>query len=173
MMKGELSFVEYVISVGFFISFVAYIFFLLLRYYPIYLQEMESERKRLEAYQISELLINDPGEPANWDTLDSVKRLGFLDENKNKTNLLSLAKVNKMRDLMSNDFCAPNYGYEWVKSKIDSEFDFSLTLVNLNTREILISCFPPKVVITPTNITVRRIVVFSSGGYGELIIQVW
>lgn len=171
MMKGELSFIEYIASMSVFISFVAYIFFLLLRYYPLYVQEMEAERKRLEAYQISEILINDPGDSADWDSLNSVKRLGFSDETKNKTNLLSLAKINKMRDLWSNDFCAP--GYEWVKSKIDSEFDFSLTLVNLITQELLINCLPPKVVITPTNITVRRIVTFSSGDFGELIVQVW
>lgn len=170
-MKGELSFIEYIASMSVFISFVAYIFFLLLRYYPLYVQEMEAERKRLEAYQISEILINDPGDSADWDSLNSVKRLGFSDETKNKTNLLSLAKINKMRDLWSNDFCAP--GYEWVKSKIDSEFDFSLTLVNLITQELLINCLPPKVVITPTNITVRRIVTFSSGDFGELIVQVW
>ncbi len=172
-MKGELSFVEYIASIGLFISFVAYIFFLLLRYYPIYIQEMENERKRLEAYQISELLINDPGDPINWNDLDSVKRLGFSDEKNNKTNLISFAKISKMRDTQTNDLCAPNHGYEWVKSKIDSEFDFTLILLDLTNQQILINCFPSKVIVTPSNITVRRIVAFDTGGYGELLIQMW
>ncbi|MEM5794508.1 MAG: hypothetical protein QXU07_04675 [Candidatus Aenigmatarchaeota archaeon] len=167
-MKGELSFVEYIASMGIFISFVAYIFFLLLRYYPLYLQEMESERKRLEAYQISELLINDFGEPANWETLvlDSVKRIGLSDDLKNKTNLLNLAKINSLQS-----FC--NQDYYKVKEKIGSDFDFSLILFDLSNNQLLINCFPPKVVITATNITVRRIAAFSSGGYAELIVQVW
>ncbi|MGC8812108.1 MAG: hypothetical protein ACP5O8_00775 [Candidatus Aenigmatarchaeota archaeon] len=169
MMKGELSFIEYVASVGIFISFVAYIFFLLLRYYPLYVQEMENERKRLEAYQISEVLINDFGDPINWETfnsLDSVNRIGLSDNLRNKTNLLNLAKINKLKN-----FC--NLNYEEVKKKVDSEFDFSLILFDLTNNNLLINCMPTKVVITPSNITVRRIVAFSSGGYGELIVQVW
>ncbi|MEM7818901.1 MAG: hypothetical protein QW403_02035 [Candidatus Aenigmatarchaeota archaeon] len=165
MMKGELSFVEYIASMGIFISFVAYIFFLLLRYYPLYLQEMESERKRLEAYQISELLINDFGEPVDWN-LDSVKRIGLSDNSKNKTNLLNLTKINLLQS-----FC--NQDYYKVKEKIGSDFDFSLILFDLSNNQLLINCFPPHVIITPTNITVRRIAAFSSGGYAEVIVQVW
>ena len=169
-MKGELSFVEFVASLGVFISFVAYIFFLLLRYYPIYVQEVESERKRLEAYQISELLINDPGEPINWEnpaiSLDSIKRLGLSDSSRNKTNLISSSKVNRF-----NDIC--NQNYEEVKKRVDSEFDFSLILLDLTHNNLLINCLPYKVVVTPSNITVRRITAFDTGGYGELIVQVW
>ncbi|MEM5843705.1 MAG: hypothetical protein QXX07_00100 [Candidatus Aenigmatarchaeota archaeon] len=170
-MKGELSFVEFIASMGVFISFVAYLFFLLLRYYPIYLQEMETERKRLEAYQISELLINDFGHPIEWELdLDSVNRFGLSDFSKNKTNFLSRTKIDSL-----NSFCSQPQGYEKVKEKIGAEFDFSLLMFQLPNRNILVSCFPPpgKVKITPTNITVRRVAALSTGGYVELVVQVW
>lgn len=62
-MKAQISFVEFIIAFSIFSVFVAYLFFRLLSFMPAYLNEIRSERVRSEAYQISELLINDPGEP--------------------------------------------------------------------------------------------------------------
>lgn len=166
-MKGEISVLEFVISLSVFIGVVAYVFFLLLKYYPIYLSEVENERKWLEAYQISEILVNDPGEPKNWESLslNEIKRFGLSEISENRTNLISLSKVSKLREYCND--------YETVKKKLDSNFYFSLFLVNLNDKSVLLECLPPKVVVTPSNISVRRILAFSTGGYGELTVQVW
>jgi hypothetical protein len=64
-MKGQFS-VEYIVSMTIFIGFVTYIIFSIWRFIPNYLSELRNERIRSEAYQISELLINDPGEPMDW-----------------------------------------------------------------------------------------------------------
>jgi len=65
-MKGQISFVEYIVSITIFITFAVFFFYNLLSFMPTYLNEIRNERVRSEAYQISELLINDLGEPVNW-----------------------------------------------------------------------------------------------------------
>ncbi len=64
-MKGQFS-VEYIIAITLFVSFVFYIFFNMLKYLPAYSGAVSAEFVRSEAYQISELLLNDQGEPTVW-----------------------------------------------------------------------------------------------------------
>jgi hypothetical protein len=66
-MKSQLS-MEYYISLTIFILFIGYIFFQLILRSPQFIMEVENERLRSESYQISELLVNNPGEPINWVT---------------------------------------------------------------------------------------------------------
>ena len=68
-MKAQISFVEYIVSFSIFSVFVAYLFFRLLSYMPAYLNELRGEKLRSEAYQLSEFLINDLGEPLSWASL--------------------------------------------------------------------------------------------------------
>jgi len=170
-MRGEISFVEYIVSTAIFIAFVSYILFNLLLVTPRYLKESENERMRAEAYQISELLINDPGEPPNWyQNMASIKRLGLLDETRNETNYLSEEKINKLGNPATGDYCIPTY--DKVKEWLDSDYNFSLMLIERPSGTLRIYCVPPRIIKGPTNITIRRIVAFGSS-YGELIIQMW
>ncbi|MDI6798560.1 MAG: hypothetical protein QMD12_00985, partial [Candidatus Aenigmarchaeota archaeon] len=133
-MKGQISFVEYLVSTTIFIAFTTYFFFNLVSLVPAYLNEIRSERVRSEAYQISEILVNDPGEPINWD-LSNVKRLGFSDENFNKTNLLSENKIN-----MIGPNCIP--GYDEVKKLIGTDLDFMLVLIERPNGQLKMLCSP-------------------------------
>jgi hypothetical protein len=155
-MKGQISFVEFLVTTAVFISFIGYFSFQLINFYPLYLNEIRNERIRSEAYQISEILANDP-------------RLGLSDETKNKTNLLSMNKINEIGD--GTDLCKP--GYDTVKERLGSAYDFSIALTRkIPSEMILINCHPPSSPLKAINITVRRIVSFDSS-YGELIIQMW
>jgi hypothetical protein len=168
-MKGQISFVEFLVTMAIFITFVGYFSFQLTSFFPIYLNEVRNERVRSEIYQLSEILMNDPGDPANWrdSTSDSVKRIGLSNENFNKTNYLSLTKITNF-----NLNCPTNY--ETIRSKLGSQLDFSVILFErYPTDQKLIECKPPVTTIRAINSTIRRIVYFDSGGYGELIIQMW
>jgi len=167
-MKAQISFVEYLVAFVIFVTFVGYFSFQILKFIPEYLNQIRSERIRAEAYQISEILINDPGYPSNWN-IGNVKRLGLSDQTKNLTNFLSVNKINAIGD--GTNFCKP--GYDNVKKWLASDYDFSITLTRKSPSEaILINCRPSIIAVRAINTTVRRIVSFDSS-YGELIIQMW
>lgn len=67
-MKGQLTF-EQIISLVVFVSLVSYILYSVFSYIPAYLRQIRNEELKSEAYQISEMLINDPGDPPNWEKM--------------------------------------------------------------------------------------------------------
>jgi hypothetical protein len=165
-MKAQISFVEFLTTLIIFISFVTYLSFQISTLIPNYLSEVRRERINSEAFQLSELLINDPGEPTNWPSVNfnDVKRLGLSDEKTNKTNFLSLYKI---KAFDSN--CSSNYAK--VKEKLGADYDFSVFLID-DKSQLRINCKPTTIIFRGINITMRRVVVFD-GGFGELILQVW
>jgi hypothetical protein len=165
-MKAQISFVEFLTALAIFLASVTYISFQISTFIPNYLNEVKAERMRSEAFQLSELLINDPGNPANWYTLNlnNVVRLGLSDEKENKTNLLSYNKILKF-----NETC--NSNYPEVKKKLGLDYDFSLVLKEGTSEKI--NCSIP---ITRKYTTIRRIVAYRDNNqvkYGEMILQVW
>jgi hypothetical protein len=167
-MKAQISFVEYLIAFVIFVTFVGYFSLQILKFVPEYLNQIKSERIRAEAYQISEILVNDPGYPISW-SIDNVKRLGLSDETKNLINFLSANKINAIGDGIN--FCKP--GYDNIKKWLASDYDFSIILTRKSPSEaMLINCRPSVTAVRTINTTVRRIVSFDSS-YGELIIQMW
>lgn len=168
MRKAQISFVEYIVAFSIFLAFVAYFSFRVLSLMSEYSNEVKTERIRVEAYQLSELLINDPGEPIDWDEGSSTRRFGLSDENSNRTNLLALNKVNEFEVNCSGT------GYHDVKKLLGSENDFSIFLkAKQPSEKILIDCYPPQIITRAVNVTVRRIVALDDGSFGELTIQMW
>jgi len=170
-MKAQISFVEFLTSMIIFIAFVGYFSIQILMFVPNYINQIKSERLRSEAFQISELLINDPGQPLDWNlNFANAKRIGFSDQLSNKTNLLSGAKIS-----VFNTKCQENYGN--VKNLMGIDHDFSLILIDANTGGLEIrNCRPATATIRQVNTTIRRVVAYDDGGvvkYGELILQVW
>ena len=171
-MKAQISFVEYLVALSIFITFVGYIFFSLLNFMPTYLGEMEDEIIKSEAYQISEMLINDPGEPVSWNTLigtgseNQIKRIGFSDSTAGKTNFLSATKITSLVSKCPVD----GYGDD-IKNWIDTKYQFSL-IVDDKTGGVLLDCHPPQTVSGKVKASIRRVVAIGSG-YGELVLQVW
>lgn len=171
-MKGQFS-VDYYVSIILFIVFVVYILFQLTRFLPTYINEVNDQRIKVEAYQISELLINDPGVPSNWETLGQarigeIKRIGLLDMTQNKTNLVSIAKVNSL-----NTTCGSVNGYNAIRGAIVTDYQFSILLIDKTNGNILVSCFPPEQLVRATKIDFRRVVSMGLNLYGELILQLW
>ncbi|MEM5836434.1 MAG: hypothetical protein QXR09_02905 [Candidatus Aenigmatarchaeota archaeon] len=170
-MKAQISFVEFLTSITIFLGFTVYIAFQISTFIPNYLNEIKAERMRCEAFQLSELLINDPGDPVNWylTNFNNVKRLGLLDETKNRTNFLSENKI-----LAFEGNCSKNY--QEVKRKLELDYDFSLILKDGKSGEIKINCYPSATIKRYTNTTIRRIVAYEKNGeisYGEMLLQVW
>ena len=164
--KGQVS-VEYIVSLILFIVFMSFFFVQLLNQQPIYMRELRTETIRSEAYQISELLINDAGYPINWNLdPDNAQRVGF-SSNLNKTNLLSMNKINAIgvncKDIWYNN----------LKNKIGAEDDFSLFIYQQPGNTPLLACYPTQIILRDINITFKRPVAFDDGNYGELVLQMW
>ena len=170
-MKGQLT-IEYMFT---FILFIGLIIFIYSQYssnIPTFINEIKKEDSRSKAYQISELLLNDPGEPSDWDS-SSVQRLGLSDQTYNKHNLLSLEKITNLNSKCSD--------YSEIQELLALNQTFSIRFYNITStgiRDILLDCSPPQSLIARTelNTTVRRITSFvdSSGekSFGELVIEV-
>ena len=67
-MKGQFTW-DYIVSIAAFIAIVAYLSLQMINKAPSTLDTIRAEYLRSEAYQISEQLINNPGYPQDWETL--------------------------------------------------------------------------------------------------------
>ena len=137
---------------------------------PIFVDDVRKDATRSETFQISELLINDPGEPVNWN-LSNVKRVGLQNQNQNKQNLIDKAKIDILYDCSTQ--------YQEFQRKIGTTREFSLIIFDINSvngqRTLLYSCFPPQITKTTVNATVKRVTAYTDGGQtklAELIVQV-
>jgi len=152
-MKAQAGF-EFYFAIIAFIAVVVYFFFQLVEYYPSYLYQMKYEILKSEAWQLSEMLINDPGEPINWKTSGTIKRLGLNDETKNQTNLISYEKAAAF-----NVLC--NLDYKKTLELLGTNYTLSVYLVD-NAGNVIISCSHPSTGLFTINIT--RIVAIHSRG---------
>ena len=171
-MRGQIS-VDYYVSVILFISFVIYILFQLTRFLPTYINAVQDQRIRVEAYQISELLMNDPGVPVDWenlseDNLGQIQRIGLSDGSQNKTNLVNIKKVRSL-----NTTCASVNGYNILRGTMGTEYFFSIIMIDKSNGELLVSCSPPEQFVRATKVDFRRVFSMGSNDYGELILQLW
>ena len=174
-MKGQLT-LEFFITMIFFVIFVFYIYQKFATNIPIFIDEIKKEDIRSKAFQISEVLINDPGHPADW-TLGNVERVGLSDENYNKTNLIS---IDKIADL--DDICSGMGGHDYgdLQDYLAIYEPFSIYIFDIDqstgARAELGSCEPPQGTYRIMNATVRRITAYSDAfgitGLAEVIVQV-
>jgi hypothetical protein len=172
-MKGQFSF-EQIISLIVFVSFVSYIFYAVFSNVPIYRTETTNEELRSEAYQISELLINNPGNPVDWyKTGKTLVRLGLSNETENKTNYVSISKINKL----DNTCYPPNFeGYETVRASIDTDRQLSISIQSRNCPSISIDCKPPLSIYRnkTSSAIIRRLFATDQGScYAELVFEIW
>lgn len=174
-MKGQIS-IDYYIALIIFIFFVVYFLFRVSNLVPDFIGRMEEQRMRSEVYQFSELLANDFGNPPNWETLSpgSIKRIGLSDQSRNKTNLLSVAKVAAL-----NSLCA-SQGQSFLKSKIVTDLEFSVFLIDRTDSSVDLSCSGPDTNATTGEplsrsftVTTKRVVALNDGRFGELAVQMW
>lgn len=166
--KGQAS-IEYFVSLIIFIFFVVYFLFQMSNLVPEFVGEMESQRVRSEAYQMSEILVNHPGVPANWNSLpySQVTVFGLSSHALNKTNLLSASKMGALGSTCSS------LGQQAIRSKFDTDLEFSMLVVNRVNGSLMLDCNAPRNNTRGFSVTVRRTVAFDDGGYGDLTLQVW
>lgn len=166
-MKGQLT-LDYVLSIIVFITLISYIIFQLLMIVPKFSREVRMQNLRGEAFSISEILLNDPGEPINWD-VGTVERIGLLDETKNLTNFLSLDKI-----LRFEDICLTDYGR--IQELLTTNRTIVVSFKNLETNRSIASCSPQIAVYRRTRATVARNFAFVQDGvttYGEMRVELW
>jgi len=176
-MKGQISFVEYLAALTLFIFAVLFIALQLVNFIPQYLTQINDERVRIDAYQISEILVNDPGNPANWESRAQIFRMGLSNESVNETDYLSLSKIeafnNYCNPLNASGQLVPGGGYANIRNNLTQTDNFAILLFNrtANSGNLLIICQPPNSFSSPINTTFRRIVAIDSGDIGELDVQ--
>jgi hypothetical protein len=161
-MKLQVSF-EQLISLSLFIFSVIFLINQLISYYLIYINKIEKQTLLLEAYQVSELLVNDVGQPANWN-INNVRRIGLLSENLNKTNVLSYLKVSSAIELCRRS----NSDYVKFKNLLDLKRD--INIVVYSEGRLIGNCSRP---MKENAVKISRIISFNDGKYGELILWLY
>lgn len=157
-MKTQVGFEQFA-AISIFVSAVLFLIYQLLTYYSTYLTEIKRMFLLSEAYQVSELLVNDVGSPANWYE-GEIKRIGLINETLNKTNVLSLLKVNSAITICNSD-------YQKFKKMLDLKNEINL-FVYLEGN-LMANCSRG----ADTGIKFSRIVSFDNGSYGELVVWLY
>jgi hypothetical protein len=176
-MKGQIS-IDYYAAVIVFIIIVAYFVFQIANIVPRFVAQIEEESMRSESYQISEIFVNDVGHPNDWNTLvgsnpGQIQRIGFSDQSVGNSNLVSLSKVSSLQTL-----CA-NQGHEFVREIVNTDFQFSVLVVDRDTDITQATCFAPATDSSGRPFgrgfvaRTSRVFAFDNGNVGELIVQVW
>ncbi|MEM0473630.1 MAG: hypothetical protein QXF88_02845 [Candidatus Aenigmatarchaeota archaeon] len=168
MKKAQIT-VEYIVAFTIFIGVIGYVYINYSRSFQPFLMETEKEEKYTEAFQISELMLNDLGDPTNWNTLslNQIKRVG-LSENLNKQNYLSSQKITALQTICQNN-------YADAKRLIGAEKNFHMFIFSIDgngNRNSILSCVPPNIVREQINVTVKRYANTNNGQLIELMIQV-
>jgi hypothetical protein len=166
-MKGQFTW-DYVVSIITFITLVSYISLQIIGNIPNMLNAIRNEFLRSEAYQLSELLINDPGQPPNWNSTN-VERIGLSNESLNITNYISASKISHLRTICNN-----NYGNLVKLLGIDvSKYNISITIFDKTNDQLLVNCMPQIVILRAINVTIKRYAAIDNGNYAEIILQAW
>jgi len=167
-LKGQLT-IQYLASFIFFIGLIVYIYFAYSANLPAFVEEVRKEDVRSKAFQLSEVLVNDPGDPADWGPADP-NRIGLSDENSNKPNLISKRKVDKLGLICSN--------FDDVQQKLALDKPFSIYVFEIDqttgNRNQLLGCASPDFPKTTINATIKRITALEESGnlkLAELIVQ--
>jgi len=171
-LKGQLT-IEYMVTFIAFISLIIFVYFQYSSNIPSFITEINKENSRAKAYQLSELLLNDPGQPSDWNQI-SVERIGLSDQTHNKPNLLSLDKIINLNSTCYSD-------YSRVQRLLAFDQPFFIYFYNITDsggRDILLNCTPPSALLEKKelNMVIRRITSFIDENermnFGELIIEV-
>lgn len=174
-MKGQIS-IDYYVSIAVFIFFIVYFLFQISNIVPTFKGQMEEQRMRLEAYQISEVLANDGGKPLQWawQPIGNIERIGLSDHMANKTNLLNVSKIAALDELCESQ------GQQFLKTRMGTDLDFSVFVIDRRNNTVMLDCLPPDTNATTgapllrgTSITAARMVAFNNNDFGEIKVQVW
>jgi len=177
-LKGQLT-IQYLASFIFFIGLIIYIYFAYSANLPAFVEEVRKEDVRSKAFQLSEILLNDPGEPKNWNqstTYSELKRIGFADHDSNKNNLILKSKIDAFKTRWGGSCGAPSK-FKEIQEKLGLNQLFSILIFNITedgNRQLLLDCVPSNFPKTSINATVKRITALNNSGkieLAEIIVQ--
>jgi hypothetical protein len=158
-MKLQVGFEQF-IALSMFVFSISFLIYQLLSYYPIYINEVRRQTLLSEAYQISELLVNDAGEPSNWNLIN-VKRIGLLNETLSNSNVISVFKVFNVSYI-----CNTNYTLFKQLLDLKNEINFVVYLEG----SLIANCSHSS---WESAVKISRIVSFDNRSYGELILWLY
>ncbi|MCS7093628.1 MAG: hypothetical protein RMJ18_00335 [Candidatus Aenigmarchaeota archaeon] len=156
---------EFYVALMIFITSVVFLFYEIVVYYPAFSVELKKEVLYSQAYKISQLLINDPGEPRNWYLdISNAKRIGLQNESFQTLNVLSQVKA-----IALNSTC--NQNYDTFKKLLGVNYNISIVF-KLTNNSYVINC--TRVMYGENVAKISRIAAMDDGkSYGELIIWVY
>ena len=163
--KGQIN-VEYFAALILFLTFTIYFAFLMSDMYPEHLRNIKEEILRADAYRLSEMLINDDGEPTGWPDVATanVKRIGLGEGSLGAFNILNTSKVLAFGGMCTNP-------PDTVKDLVGYEHNFFILINSTAPDTIPVECgaLPPFESI----VVIRRVVAFDDGYYGTFILYTW
>ena len=167
--KAQIS-LEYFVSLLIFVSLLTFVIFELRVITPDYLREVKTQTLRLETFQISELLINDAGEPDDWDERPPPETLRVGLSNLNSQDEISIAKIVEL-----DSRCKSAGGYQNLYDWLGMQNQFYLAIQDengylLNTRA---DCPPVPIIGRPTVMLITRVVTLDTGNFANLTLTVW
>ena len=169
--KGQLA-ADFYVALIIFTGFLAYITFQLFQIVPASSSNLDTESARIEAYQLSELLVNDGGYPSDWhDTtkypsVTDIKRIGLSDSTKDITNYLSSPKITRFKSLCSN--------FNDIKALLDITDEAGFTIIEHRPAgdDVFNSCKSAQA--KKESFSVSRTVFIDGTSYPtEIIAEVW
>ena len=164
---------DFYVALVIFLGLLAYITFQLFQIAPMTSTTANEETIRIEAYQLSELLVNDGGHPNDWHdavkypSASDIKRIGLSDSTKNITNYLSRPKIDRFKALCTAD-------YNTIKTILDIQDEASFSIIEHKPAgdEVYNSC--KSSAARKTSFNVSRIVAIDGTSYPtEIIVEVW
>ncbi|MBI2546962.1 MAG: hypothetical protein HYW23_00765 [Candidatus Aenigmarchaeota archaeon] len=168
--KGQLS-ADFYVALIIFIGFLSYVTFQMFQTVPANANTLKDESLRIDAYQISELLINDGGQPNDWNArqISDVQRIGLSDASRNLTNLISRAKLDQLKNI-----CVTGGDFQSIAQKLDIKNTTSITFIEHATHnDIIWICKSPVTTNKKTSFNVSRTVSIDGTSFGELVVEAW
>ncbi len=162
---------DFYVALIVFLGVLAYVSFQLFQTVPATYTNVKEESLRIDAYQLSELLVNDGGYPLDWDTrpLAEIKRIGLSDSTKSITNYLSRSKIDRLKTI-----CETPTGYQDVKNILDIQNEMSITFIEhtlpVDSMWICKSSLPSN---KKTAFNVSRTVTIDGTAFAEIIVEAW
>jgi hypothetical protein len=149
-MKGVVD-IEFILSVVVFLSTISFVSFLIIGNIPLLHGNAASEDLRSRAYQVSQILLTDRGEPVNWDP-NTVTRIGLTN---GEGYVLNTTKIVNLQTLCTGS-------YTTVKSLLGQDYrtDFHISVKD-SGNQTLLYCGPPVLSLLRPEFRIVRVAVLN------------
>jgi len=142
--------IEFILSVSIFLLIVSVLSYDILGSLPEFHREAVKDMSISRAYQISEILLRDEGDPKNWDDLEEeIKRIGLSD---GRDFFLSDSKITELNNLCNTD-------YQNILKLFGIEKNIMVVnITNLDGESVVggTVCSPPIISETAPKLWIRR-----------------